>query len=650
LAQLNRRTGIDALHLISHGSQGVLYLGSSVLSSDNFSSYMAQYAGIGNTLSPTGDILLYGCNVAQGDTGLAFIQQVAAATAADVAASTDLTGGAGNWILEQSTGSVETIAIRQDDYTSTLSTTTDSPFLIAAVNLATRAYSDAHFHGDAVKIAAINAPLQAWSAINPSALGATPDIGSSVADGHLFRYEYGNASATVGWTILDGKKTLGIAFEGTNFDTQPLDLWDDIVDISGHANKLSGLMAAVAAYANAPSNGIEQVLVAGHSLGGSVAQEFMERYGSDTRYRGATFGNPGTLDATTIDASRFVNFSHTGDVVPYVGEYGVKVANTGLTLFEIAGDIKTAFEIAALATPAGVAAYAIDAVVDALRDKVLTQVAYSALGTYFGLSAAAVETGLTFAINRNDYQVIGTRVRFDLEHINDAIVGITEHSVFDATNEVNYTASLKTYLDYVGSNGSYQSGFYLMGTSAADALQAGEVNAYTITFGGYTAILGANGADTIGEHTLQSNDNEPSVMVGGLGNDTYYFDNLADQVIEKANEGTDTVKAYVNVAGLAANVENLTLISNSGFAWFNANIDGTGNNLTNAITGNGGNNRLSGLDGNDTLDGGFGSDTLDGGSGNDTLIAHDGNDQLMGRQRCWCPADVLRVRYLWCHG
>lgn len=48
-------------------------------------------------------------------------------------------------------------------------------------------------------------------------------------------------------------------------------------------------------------------------------------------------------------------------------------------------------------------------------------------------------------------------------------------------------------------------------------------------------------------------------MLGGAGNDTYYVDNTADQVVELAAEGIDTVNASISHA-LGANVENLTLL------------------------------------------------------------------------------------------
>jgi Ca2+-binding RTX toxin-like protein len=91
-------------------------------------------------------------------------------------------------------------------------------------------------------------------------------------------------------------------------------------------------------------------------------------------------------------------------------------------------------------------------------------------------------------------------------------------------------------------------------------------------------------------------------MTGGLGNDTYVVDNVGDTVTEAAGEGADTVNASVSFA-LGANVENLVLTGASA-------INGTGNDLANAVTGNAGANVLAGGLGLDLLAGGEGSDTF----------------------------------------
>jgi len=107
---LDGRNGISAIHLLSHGDVGeVSPVGSSILNAGNLGEYSAQLATIGQALTADGDILLWGCAVA-GLDGTGFVQSLATATGADVAASDDLTGSptlGGDWDLEYSTGPIE---------------------------------------------------------------------------------------------------------------------------------------------------------------------------------------------------------------------------------------------------------------------------------------------------------------------------------------------------------------------------------------------------------------------------------------------------------------------------------------------------------------------------------------------------------------
>ena len=101
---------LDSIQIFSHGSAGSIQIGSDELSSQNIASYQNQLAAIGSRLSSSGDILLYGCNVAQGTAGQAFVKTLAQYTGADVAASTNLTGSTllgGDWALETNIGNID---------------------------------------------------------------------------------------------------------------------------------------------------------------------------------------------------------------------------------------------------------------------------------------------------------------------------------------------------------------------------------------------------------------------------------------------------------------------------------------------------------------------------------------------------------------
>ena len=64
-AILSSYSELNTIQILSHGAQGVLNLGNTVLDQHNIDRYSSQLGRIGKSLSPSGDLLLYGCNVAQ---------------------------------------------------------------------------------------------------------------------------------------------------------------------------------------------------------------------------------------------------------------------------------------------------------------------------------------------------------------------------------------------------------------------------------------------------------------------------------------------------------------------------------------------------------------------------------------------------------
>lgn len=102
---------VDAIHLLSHGNEFGIQLGSTWLSNDNLGTHSPEIAEWGNYLSADADILFYGCNLGASESGLSLANSVSLLTGADVATSTDVTGHeslGGNWVLESATGSIET--------------------------------------------------------------------------------------------------------------------------------------------------------------------------------------------------------------------------------------------------------------------------------------------------------------------------------------------------------------------------------------------------------------------------------------------------------------------------------------------------------------------------------------------------------------
>jgi len=186
-----------------------------------------------------------------------------------------------------------------------------------------------------------------------------------------------------------------------------------------------------------------------------------------------------------------------------------------------------------------------------------------------------------------------------VDNVNDVVVELAGEGIDVVTATVSYSIGAEvenlTLAGDAAINGTGNDlANVLTGNSAANSL---------VGAGGSDTLDGGAGADT---------------LAGGAGNDAYVVDNMADVVIEAANEGVDDVQSSVSHT-LAANVENLTLTGSVA-------INGTGNELANVLTGNTAANSLAGGAGNDTIAAGAGNDTLNGGTGNDSLTGGAGND------------------------
>jgi trimeric autotransporter adhesin len=117
-----------SVQIIAHGNSGDLWLGTTYLSADNIGNFAGALSALGAELTSDGDILIYACNTAEGERGLAFVDSLAALTGRDVGASDDRTGASGDWNLEISVGSIETVpglsATAQAAYQHNLATIT----------------------------------------------------------------------------------------------------------------------------------------------------------------------------------------------------------------------------------------------------------------------------------------------------------------------------------------------------------------------------------------------------------------------------------------------------------------------------------------------------------------------------------------------
>ncbi|HJT13311.1 MAG TPA: calcium-binding protein, partial [Dongiaceae bacterium] len=160
---------------------------------------------------------------------------------------------------------------------------------------------------------------------------------------------------------------------------------------------------------------------------------------------------------------------------------------------------------------------------------------------------------------------------------------------------------------------------FVIGNSFANKLDGGA---------GSDELIGGLGDDTLtggaGDDYLVGGTGA-NLLKGGAGDDVYAVESAADQIVEAARQGRDSIGAHVSfdLSTAGVNVEDLYLYGS-------AALEGAGNALNNLIVGNDYGNKLNGGDGNDALSGHDGDDALSGDAGDDDLYGGSGNDELDG--------------------
>ncbi|MFT5881512.1 MAG: hypothetical protein ACI86X_002655, partial [Moritella sp.] len=83
---------LDALHLISHADNGVIYLGNSQITELRLKQEVSALSALNHALKENADLLLYGCNLGNGTAGNSLLELISSTAHVDVAASNNLTG------------------------------------------------------------------------------------------------------------------------------------------------------------------------------------------------------------------------------------------------------------------------------------------------------------------------------------------------------------------------------------------------------------------------------------------------------------------------------------------------------------------------------------------------------------------------------
>ena len=220
-------SGYDSVSIVSHGWDAQLYVGTDFLWSGSIDRYQADLQSLGGALKSGGDILLYGCQLAESAEGQALIDRLHVLTGADIAASTDATGSVSlgrNWTLEVSAGTIETASLLDtaalDGFTESLADyTVTSNAGGSGTGTFEKAYADVIANGDTTTAKTIAFDSTAFDPATKTATERTVTLSANLPsltkdisiDGDV----NGDGIADV---IIDGNGKTGINVATANVD------------------------------------------------------------------------------------------------------------------------------------------------------------------------------------------------------------------------------------------------------------------------------------------------------------------------------------------------------------------------------------------------------------------------------------------------
>ena len=215
---LASQQNVSAIHLVAHGTAGSLKLGSTWLTQDSLEAQSRLLQGWSEALTDQADVLIYGCDVAAGEVGAAFIESFGQLTGADVAASTDRTGAStlgGDWDLEFTLGAIETDVI-QGHYDGVLAGITIQQLYTQwqANNLPSLTPIDLTLDGNSVLTGAFSIDSNTTSELTLSATNLDAFIGTGLSTATIDD-DTGLNFSNVNFSLtLNADSTYSYAFDG----------------------------------------------------------------------------------------------------------------------------------------------------------------------------------------------------------------------------------------------------------------------------------------------------------------------------------------------------------------------------------------------------------------------------------------------------
>lgn len=356
----------------------------------------------------------------------------------------------------------------------------------------------------------------------------------------------------------------------------PLDIGPDFLAALGAIPIVAATFGLVMSAAKAFASGVgADLYVAGHSLGGALAEALYQFSAGGSLVGGAAFGSPGlgSLPNLLPRDPAFVHVYRNSDAIgihnlgSHIGqELRIEDDNSSIV------DIPTAHSI----------------------DRYVVQL-QTISGSY---ASAGLDTSNLVDVHFLDEQINNVLTTSDLSS-NTLTIGGAGNDHLDG----RFAASVLRLDGGIGND-------VLIGGAASDYLSGGPGNDALEGGGGDDVINGGTGADTL------EGGGGRDILVGGAGNDlidggsgfdyAYFFEASGGVSIDLSISGYQPTGSgfdkLVNVEGILVGGFSDSLAGNDG---------------DNYLSGGGGNDTLSGRGGFDNLVGGPGDDILDGGPGSD---------------------------------
>ncbi|ANT62663.1 hypothetical protein AYJ57_20010 [Salipiger sp. CCB-MM3] len=155
-----------------------------------------------------------------------------------------------------------------------------------------------------------------WLPVHANELGIpvyADDSSYSMING-VFSAINGAGVAHIGEAMIDGQHTIFIAFRGTDDSVDAAFGWGPQVE-DYYWPAFDPLLDGLRSFSEERGSNI---IVTGHSLGGILAQMFMEEF-KDENTRAVTFASPGSPTGEDADP-RILHIEHSQDIVPWIGD------------------------------------------------------------------------------------------------------------------------------------------------------------------------------------------------------------------------------------------------------------------------------------------------------------------------------------------